>query len=130
MSNRIYRLIVGLILLVGLYLDLPQLIYALIAVIIFEGVTNLRIPDMISKAHVGISGDVSEDSFVLPFKQRFNFEAERAWRLLLGTMLILVYVMYFDQVWYLAWFIAFAVFGAGLSGVCPMYISLKWLGFR
>ena len=130
MSNRLYRLIVGLVLLIGLYLDLPELIYALITVVMLEGITNFRIPSMLSKVRVDNSHDVSEDTFTLAFKQRYNFEAERAWRLLLGFMLILVYVIFFDQVWYLAWFMGFAIFGAGLSGVCPMYISLKWLGFR
>lgn len=130
MSNRFYRLIVGVILLTGLYFDLPELIYALITVVMLEGITNFRIPNMLSKVRVDNSRDVSEDAFGLAYKQRFNFEAERAWRLLLGSMLILVYVIFFDQVWYLAWFMGFAIFGAGLSGVCPMYISLKWLGFR
>ncbi len=129
MSNRLYRLIVGLILLTGLYFDLPGLIYALIAVVLFEGVTNLRIPALVSRIR-GTAGDPAEGTLGLPLHQRFNFDAERAWRLVLGSVLILVYVIFFDAVWYLAWFMGIAILGAGLSGVCPLFISLKWLGFR
>ena len=130
MSNRVYRLFVGLILLTGLYFDLPILIYGLIAVLLFEGITNLRIPLLVSKIRYNNPGDMTEGTLGLQFKQRFNFDAERSWRLLLGSVLIVVYVIYFDHVWYLAWFMAFAILGAGLSGVCPLFISLKWLGFR
>ncbi len=129
MSNRFYRLIVGFILLIGLYFDLAELIYALIAASLFEGLTNLRIPVLVSKLR-STTGDLTEGTLGLPFTQRFNFDAERAWRLLLGIVLILVYVIYFDTVWYLAWFMGFTILGAGLSGVCPLFLSLKWLGFR
>jgi len=129
MSNRFYRLIVGLVLLTGLYFDLPVLIYTLIVVVLFEGITNLRITQLVSKIS-GTPGNMAEGTLGLPFKQRFNFDAERAWRLLLGSVLVLVYVIFFDKVWYLAWFMGFAILGAGLSGVCPLFISFKWLGFR
>lgn len=129
MSNRLYRLIVGLVLLTGLYFDLPGLIYTLIAIVLLEGITNLRVPVVISKSR-NVSVDAAEGTLGIAFQQRLNFDAERAWRLLLGSVLIVVYVIFFDEVWYLAWFMGFAIFGAGLSGVCPLFISLKWLGFR
>lgn len=124
-----YRLIVGMILLIGLYLDQPYLIYGLIGVVLFEGITNLRIPVVINKLYPS-EGYQQEGTLSIPFKQRFNFEAERAWRLLLGFVLIIVYVLFYDVAWPFAWFMAFAIVGAGLSGVCPLFMSLKWLGFR
>lgn len=130
MSNRLYRLFVGLILLIGLYFDLPGLIYALIIVVLLEGITNLRIPVLISEIRFDSSGDTTEGTLGITFKERFGFDAERAWRLLLGSVLIVVYVLFYDKVWYLAWFMGFAILGAGLSGVCPLFISLKWAGFR
>jgi len=130
MSNRLYRLFVGLILLIGLYFDLPGLIYALIIVVLLEGITNLRIPVLISEIRSDRSGDTTEGTLGITFKERFGFDAERAWRLLLGSVLIVVYVLFYDKVWYLAWFMGFAILGAGLSGVCPLFISLKWAGFR
>jgi hypothetical protein len=130
MSNRLYRLFVGLILLIGLYFDLSGLIYALIIVVLLEGITNLRIPVLISEMRFNNSGDATEGTLGITFKERFGFDAERAWRLLLGSVLTVVYVFFYDEVWYLAWFMGFAILGAGLSGVCPLFISLKWAGFR
>ena len=130
MSNRLYRLFVGLILLIGLYFDLSGLIYALIVVVLLEGITNLRIPVLISEMRFDNSGDATEGTLGITFKERFGFDAERAWRLLLGSVLTVVYVFFYDNVWYLAWFMGFAILGAGLSGVCPLFISLKWAGFR
>ena len=130
MSNRLYRLFVGLILLIGLYFDLSGLIYALIIVVLLEGITNLRIPVLISEIRFNNSGDATEGTLGITFKERFGFDAERAWRLVLGSVLTVVYVFFYDNVWYLAWFMGFAILGAGLSGVCPLFISLKWAGFR
>ena len=130
MSNRLYRLFVGLVLLIGLYLELPVLIYGLIAVVLFEGITNLRIPILINKIRSTSPENINEGALSLPFKQRFSFDAERAWRIVLGIVLIFVYVLFYDTVWPFAWFMGFAIVGAGLSGVCPLLISIKWLGFR
>lgn len=127
MSDRTYRLAVGVLLLVGLYFEIPELIYAMIGIGLFEAITNLRIPIIVEK----ITGHkVVNDSDGFNFKQRFNFEAERVWRLILAAVLIVVYVLYYDQLWFVAWFMGFAILGAGLSGVCPMFISIKWAGFR
>jgi hypothetical protein len=130
MSNRIYRLIVGIVLLIGLYFNLPIVIYSLIGVLLFEGITNLRIPVVLDKIGISKPDDMREGTIGLQFKTRTNFEAERVWRLLLALVLIVVYVMYYDVAWALAWFMAIAIVGAGLSGVCPMFITLKWLGFK
>lgn len=127
MTNRIYRLLVGVIILTGLYFDSPMVLYALIGVVLFEGITNWRIPVIIEKLS-GHKPTSEPDNF--HFKQRFNIDAERVWRLLLGTILIFVYVLFYEKLWFLAWFMGFAILGAGLSGICPLFISLKWAGFR
>lgn len=127
MSDRAYRLSVGVLLLIGLYFELPVLIYSIIGIALFETVTNLRIPIIVEKI-TGHKAVNESDGF--NFKQRFNFDAERVWRLILATVLIVVYVLFYDQLWYVAWFLGFAILGAGLSGVCPMFITIKWAGFR
>ena len=127
MTNRMYRLLVGVIILTGLYFELPMVMYVLIGVVLFEGVTNLRIP-IITQKLSGHAAVEKPDGF--QFKVRFNFDAERAWRLILGGVLLVVYVLFYDKLWFIAWFMGFAILGAGLSGVCPLFISLKWAGFR
>jgi hypothetical protein len=130
MTNRAYRLLVGVVLLTGLYFELPILIYGLIGLTIFEGITNWRLPIIVNWITGRNQETLTEGSLGLGFKQRIPFDAERAWRLVLGSVLFIVYVLYYDHLWFLAWFMGFAIFGAGLSGVCPLFIGLKWAGFR
>jgi len=130
MTNRMYRLLVGAVILTGLYFDLPTLMYALIGIVLFEGVTNWRLPIIVNRLTGRPQESHTEGSLGFGFKQRFNFDAERAWRLVLGTVLFIVYVLFYDRLWFLAWFMGFAIFGAGISGVCPLFLALKWIGFR
>lgn len=132
MSERFFRLIVGSLLLAILYFEIPSAIPALIAVLLIEGISNYRIPMLVTRmrqAHAVAFGDSSE---LMPDAQmaRFGFEAERAWRLTVALMLAVSVYAFNEQLWFFPWFMGFAIFGAGLSGVCPVLISLKLLGFR
>lgn len=132
MSERFFRLIVGALLLAFLYFELTSAIPVLIAILLFEGVSNYRIPLLITNlrhAHAGPFGDSSE-LMPEPLAPRFGFEAERAWRLSVALMLAISVYAFNEQLWFFPWFMGFAIFGAGLSGVCPVLISLKLLGFR
>ncbi|MFP5505033.1 MAG: hypothetical protein ACLGH6_02430 [Gammaproteobacteria bacterium] len=132
MSERFFRLIVGSLLLAFLYFELAGAIPVLIAILLFEGISNYRIPLVVTQlrhAHAGSFGDSSE---LMPdaHAPRFGFEAERAWRLAVAVMLAISVYAFNEQLWFFPWFMGFAIFGAGLSGVCPVLISLKLLGFR
>lgn len=128
MSNRTYRLILGTLLLVSLYFEISFLMYFLIGMLFFEGATNLRLPLLLSK----LQGESAENSGPLPSQanNRFNLEAERAWRLIVGLMLLITYVFFYDKLWFFPWFMGFAILGAGASGVCPVLIGVKWAGCR
>jgi len=130
MSNRFYRLVYGGLLLVGLYFDQTLLIYSLIALAIFEALTNLRIPKLISKLRYGNDGDPDEGNIGIDFKVRTNFEAERGWRISVASMLALSIFMFPSALWFFPWFMGFAILGAGISGVCPMFLVMKWIGLR
>ena len=56
-------------------------------------------------------------------------EAEQAWRLVVGLLLDVTFYFY-DQLWFFPWFMGFAIFGAGLSGVCPVLLAIRWIGFK
>ena len=128
MSDRVYRLILGTLLLVSLYFESSRLMYFLIGMLFFEGATSLRVPLLLRKQH----GESVADSNLAPIQRkiRFNFEAERAWRLFVGLMLLTTYVLFYEKMWFFPWFMGFAIFGAGASGVCPGLIGLKWAGCR
>ena len=134
MSERTYRLILGTLLLVLLYFAQHPLIIALIALLFVEGLTNLRVPRLVKalRGRMGRYGDPVTYVTLLPRARapRFAFEAERAWRLAMGSVLLVSCVLFPQQLWFLPWFLGFAVFGAGVSGICPALISLKLAGFK
>jgi len=130
MSNRFYRLHFGAILLFSLYFDVNSMIYALIGLAIFEAVTNLRMPKLVSRKRFGNDGDPGEGCFGIRFTQRTAFEAERGWRLTVAAALGVSLFAYPDQLWFLPWFMGFAILGAGISGVCPMFLLLKGAGLK
>ena len=130
MSNRLYRLIYGALLLIGLYFDQTILIYVLIGLATFEAITNVRIPKLISKIRLGNEGDPQEGTIGIDFTVRTNFEAERGWRITVAAMLALSIFAFPNTLWFFPWFMGFAIFGAGISGVCPMFLLMKWIGLK
>ena len=130
MSNRTYRFFFGAILLVALYFELDTALYVLLGIVLFEALTNLRVPKLVSRARYGNDGDPDEGSLGICFKQRFPIEAERSWRLLVGAMLTISLYLVPDAMWVFPWFMGFAILGAGVSGVCPMFLFLRWTGFK
>jgi hypothetical protein len=130
MSNRTYRFFFGAALLVALYFEHSTMLYMLLGLVFFEALTNLRIPKLLSKARFGNNGDPDEGSLGICFKPRFGIEAERSWRLLVGTMLAMSLYVFPNGMWMFPWFMGFAILGAGVSGVCPMFLFLRWVGFR
>jgi disulfide bond formation protein DsbB len=128
--QRLYMFFVGSVLLLALYFDLAGLIYTLAALMIFEAVTNLRIVKLL--IHLSGSPVVEACEAISPTTtrtSRFNFDAERAWQLSMGPILIVSYTLG-NTLWFIPWFIALAVAGAGLSGVCPWLVALRAIGFR
>lgn len=130
MSNRTYRLLFGAVLVFTLYFDVTSLLYALIALATFEAVTNLRIPKLVSGKRRASAGDPGEGCLGIQFTQRTGFEAERGWRLTVAAVLAVSLIAYPDHLWFLPWFMGFAILGAGISGVCPVFLLLKWAGLR
>jgi len=130
MSNRLYRLLFGLLLLIALYFDLYPMIYTLVGIAAFEAITNLRIPLVVSRLRGVETTDPNEGSLGISFHARTSFEAERGWRLLVALMLVISVFIFPDPLWFFPWFMGFAILGAGISGVCPMFLGLKWSGLR
>lgn len=114
---------VGITVLTGLYFDLRGLVYALIALMAFEGLTNLRVANLF-RPQPAVPGAAAGRP------PRFDFAAQRAWHLVVGSVLVISYAMFHDQLWFFTWFVGFAVTGAGLSGVCPVLVLLRAVGFR
>ena len=35
-----------------------------------------------------------------------------------------------EVIWLIPWFMGFAIMGAGVSGVCPGLLLMRWVGFK
>ena len=130
MNERIFRIVLGVVLLLLLYFDLRQAVYGYIVLLFFEGITNWRIPILVSRMRGDRNADVGECAVSPGAEARINFEAERALRLAVAAFLIISYMVFSKELWFFPWFIGFALFGAGLSGICPMVMGFRWFGFR
>lgn len=126
MSNNLYRGILGAILLISLYFNFEVSIYVAFSIVTLEGLTNWRVPMLVNRIR-----NIPEDTSHLQANTRFSFESERAFRLLLGVLVLITY--YYGEgnmLWFFPWFMGFAILGAGVSGLCPGVALVKWLGFR
>ncbi len=130
MTIRIWRILLGLSLLLALYFDMRFMIWGIIGILFFEGLANLRIVSLLNSLLGHNIENNNTGCLGIKFEATIGFEAERALSLIISSLLFITYVLYFDQVWFFPWFIAFAIIGAGVSGVCPMFLFLKWLGFK
>jgi hypothetical protein len=122
-------LLFGLTLLLSLYFDLYSVLYVLIGMAMFEGLTNLRVPCVIGRMR-NLECSPTEGSLGIAFKARTRFEAERGWRILVAAFLGISLLVVPDTLWFFPWFMGFAITGAGISGVCPMFLALKWAGLK
>lgn len=127
MTDRHFRVVLGLLLLGLLYFDAHTGIKLLIGYLVFEGLTNLRISRLFQ---VSDGVEIADCPAGAETPTRFSIEAEQVWRLVSASLLSLSVVFQPDSLWWVAWFIAFTVLGAGVSGVCPLLVGLRFAGFR
>ena len=131
MTERMFLLLVGSYILVALYLENNYMIYGIAAYLVFEGVSGIRLTRLIQKArHVSLSnGMVDFNSNV-----RYAIDGLSAWRVFVAITLVSVYVLLheygIDVLWFFPWFMGFAILGAGASGICPVFLGLRWAGFK
>lgn len=131
MTERMYLLLVGIYILTALYLENTYLIYGLAAFLVFEGVSGFRLTRLVQKARqVPLRyGLVDFNS-----KARFAIDGLSAWRVFVAITLVSVNVLLheygIDVLWFFPWFMGFAILGAGASGICPVFLGLRWAGFE
>jgi len=130
MSDRSYRTIIGLVLLIVLYFEFNYALYGIIVLLFVEALTNFRLPMLVELVRNKLlQQDYTYVDVALVEKSKFNFESERVWRVTVGTFLFIGFYLV-DALWFFPWFMGFAIFGAGLSGVCPVLLAIRWLGFK
>lgn len=131
MKESTFRIVLGTALIVALYYRLDMFMLALIVMMAFEAATNWRVPTLVSRLRYGkaVSGGDQRPDVCHVTVTRFKFEAERLLRVVIIAFVAPSYFMFADLLWFIPWFVAFALLGAGVSGVCPMVLLLRRLGF-
>lgn len=127
MGDRIYRACIGASLLAALLMGSPELFMGIIGVMYLEGITNWRIPLVVGKFNYAVASGIGGQEVV---SSKIPFDAERMFRLVAATMLLATSLYITDLLWWFPWFIGFVFFFAGVSGICPMIMVLRYLGFR
>ena len=134
MSERAFRLICGMalwaILLFSTIYENNQLMIAFCIILLFEGITNWRIPGLISRLRFGHGHheiEVVNDPGRSGIK---NIEAERMIRFMIVLFLFVSYFSFPDILWFFPWYVAGMMIVAGISNICPMVMFLRWIGFR
>ncbi len=131
MSERVFLFVVGTFILLALYIEIDLIIYGLSLWLVFEGITNIRLTTVSQKL---MNKTVPPGLTVFQTKQRFDFDSFRAWRIMvpfmLGGSFILLNEYHMEILWFFPWFMGFAIMGAGISGVCPMILMIRWIGFK
>lgn len=131
MAQSIYRLFIGVLLLVILYFELDVLMWGLIAVLVLEGITSIRISGQIARLRNVFGEPGKAEATPTPAAcPRLGFDSERMMSLLVGLMLLVSYFLLNHLLWFLPWFLVIALIGSGASGFCPMLIALRRMGFK
>ena len=129
MSERIYRIILGALLIILLSINSAEGVYFIMGLLLFEGLTNLRVTILVSKVRFG-DDYLSHVNACEGEKAAIPFDAERMLRLLMAAFLILTYIFHSELFWWFPWFIGIMLCSAGLTGICPMVMMLRAIGFR
>ena len=134
MTERTFRLLFGTALLVGLYFSLDFLVAGLAVLSLSQGITGWRISRIVTHLRRGraASLDLSthSGSTETAIGAAFTLEAEQALSLIVTAMIALGGIFFTNRLWFLPWFMGFGLLGAGLSGVCPMVLGLRWAGLK
>lgn len=117
------------ILIYAAYFETMIPIYIFLTLLIFEGVTNLRLTLIISK--------LRGNDNTLTFSHEGSYQhwinrvdSERALRLVIALLVYVPFLVFPEQLWFLPWFIAGMLILAGITNICPMAMFLKWSGMK
>ena len=131
MNERIYFLFIGLSILFALYFEIEMLIYLICLLLMLEAVSNFRVSTF-SQNFFKINLFAGLTAFNT--KMRFNIDSFLVWRILVAIMLggsvTLLNYYNLEVIWFVPWFMGFAILFAGMSGICPALLAIRWIGFR
>jgi len=131
LSERLYLLLVGTCILLVLYLGNNYLVFGLSFILLVEGITGIRLTTSIQKArHISLDHDM----VVSHTTASLGIDGLSVWRVFVAIVLVSSYALIHDYgyqvLWFIPWFMGFAILGAGASGICPVLLGLHRVGFK
>ena len=127
MTERWYRLLQGIYLIVALYIENDAMIYAFMGLLTLEAITNLRLPVVLMR--VTGTPDSQEDETDTDC-YTFSIDSERLLRVFVVLFLLLSYVLFPEPVWFFPWFVGAMLLLAGITNICPMVMMFQFVGFK
>ena len=128
MTERAYRLVIGICMILFLFMQWDYAMYLILAVLLLEGLTNWRVPILVSRLRFP-GGEIkvtdSENT-----KCTINYDAERMLRWIVFVCVGMGSVIFTSQLWFFPWFIGLMLLLAGITGICPTVMFLRRLGMR
>ena len=130
MTEHTYRLVMGILLLIILYTDTNVFSYTIIGIIMFEGLTNLRLNLLVTRLRNRFGANLTEMDGPPRENYRVNFEAERAQRIVVAVSFAALFFYSPDELWMINWMFAFGMLISGIVMFCPIIALFKAVGFK
>ncbi len=102
MSDRAYLFLAGLYILVAMYMGLDMMIYALVVIMFFEGITGFTLTGFSQKLR---NVQLQTDLLIYENKSRFNFDALRALRVSFAIAMTAAYLAVYEYNVEVLWFL-------------------------
>jgi uncharacterized membrane protein len=134
MTERVYRMVLGgmlwLALVLSAYLETTAPMYIVIALLFFEGITNWRVPVIITRIKYGERYKEYLEAPACATRWFGTFDAERMLRFIVAFLLLFSLHIATDITWFMPWLFAAMLILAGITNICPMVMLLRWAGLR
>ena len=131
MSERLFLFVVGAFILTSLYFEIDMMMYVLCLWLLLEAITDIRLTTLTQKL---MRRTVPPGLTVFQTQIRFDFDAFRVLRIVVSVLLVAAFILineyHIEVLWFVPWFLGFAILGAGVSGICPTILLIRWIGFR
>lgn len=129
MTERAYRFMIGILMLGFLFFQIEYAMFILLLLLSFEGLTNWRVPILISKIRYpdkNIQVSEGENNHYT-----ISYDAERRIRRIVFILVLLGTINYTAEAfWFFPWFVALMLLLAGVTGIYPMVMALRKLGLK
>ena len=133
MSERQFRFIMGvtlwLVLVYSAFYETMMPLFIFVSILLFEGITNLRLPGLINRLRYGKSFPDPEEN-ACNVKWFNKIESERMLRFIVSIFVLVPFYVLPEIIWFMPWFVASMLILAGITNICPMVMFMKWAGLK